>query len=272
MAIKMKHKKIYITLIIILSLPLSIIAINECKDWIRNNQKQKNYAKIIPLIGLSENDSFEHTADKVRQFLFEHTKYSEGKEFHDIWGNDPLIAQRIIERANAPDKHSRVPLECSSRSNIFESIMITLGYNARSITAHQYSSDYYSHTFSEIQNPETGQWHVQDVQYNTYWRLINENGKRASINDLISNEYHMYEPCIAPNKCGWNMRNRENNTPTAFVKYLDLASIKDYQRSRRPLIVNTNRFDLNKPQKVGEEMLTYCKYRAKNCRDDIIKY
>ena len=222
------------------------------------------------MIDIKEADDFDTTVDKIRLFLFQHTQYSEGEEFHKIWGDHNAIAKRIIAHADGTSE-KRAPLECSSRSGVLENILVILGYPVRSVAVYADQENFISHTFSEVQNPETGKWQVHDVQFNVSWVLKN-NGERASINDLIQYGFKEYEPCRTKDNCGWDLPNREGSFAKDLKEHLGLASVKDSQRKTRDLIVNTSRFDLNKPQKVGSKELTYCTYIAKNCRKKIIKY
>jgi len=244
--------------------------VDEYQDQQEEQQKHQAYAQIIPLIGLKENDSFETKADKVRSFLFEHTEYSSGPEFHAIWGDHPAIAERIIAHATRKN-NKRAPLECSSRSGTLESIYQTLGYKTRSVSVYHYAPNYPSHTFTEVQNPETKEWHIQDTQNDLFWRM-KDSGKRASAHDIIKYDKPDYEPCHTSQHCiDWDAENREKVKPSELEKYHDSASIIDRNNGSRPFIVDASRFDLNAPVKIdGKEPMTYCKYRAKNCRDKVM--
>lgn len=248
-------------------------AIDEYSSHQEEQKKHQAYAQIIPLIELKETDDFETTVDKVRSFLFEHTQFDMSPDFYELWGNHHAIAYRIIAHAKG-ENNKRAPLECSSRSGILESIIQTLGYKTRSISTYMYSDHYPSHTFSEVQNPETKKWHVQDVQHDQFWRMKNT-GARASIHDLIKNYKSTYIPCRTKTHCiTWDKLSRENETPHKLEAYYDSASIIDRNNNSRPFLVNAKRFDLNTPLKIKnkDEPMTYCEYRKKDCRDEIIIY
>ena len=266
----MKRKHIITVLCLILLAAAGGFGLDAYFDHQEEKEKLEAYARIIPYISLQPDDTFEEKVDKVRLFLFKHTEYSEAEDFHAIWENHPLIAQKLIDHATGKS-NTPAPLECSARSNALENILINLGYDVRSITIHANVEDYDSHTFTEVRNPKTGAWHTQDVQFNIYWRM-KEDGRRASIADLIQHDFDAYEPCRTPENCGWDLPNKEGSLAEGLKIYLGLASIRDYQRGKRPLHVNTARFDLSQPQKVGDKMLTYCDFRAKNCREQIIRY
>lgn len=268
----MKNKKTLFAIAAVLILTAVGFAIDEYLDYQENQQKHQAYAQIIPLIDLKESDDFETTVDKVRGFLFEHTVYSGGSDFHDIWGNHPAIAQRIIAHATG-ENDKRAPLECSSRSGALESIYQTLGYKIRSVSVYQHAPNYPSHTFTEVQNPKTKEWHVQDPQNDLFWR-IKETGKRASTHDIIKYSKPDYQPCRTNQHCiDWDTQNREKVSPSNLEKYHDSASIIDRNDGSRPFIVDAARFDLNAPVEInGKEPMTYCVYREKNCRDEIIIY
>ena len=182
------------------------------------------------------------------------------------------MSKKIIAHAKG-QSDKRAPLECSARSGALESIYQTLGYNTRSVSAYKHKQNYPSHTFSEVQNPQTGEWHVQDVQRDQFWRM-KESGKRASIHDLIKHDKSAYIPCRSNQECiTWETLSRENETPAELEKYYDSASIIDRKNKRRPFLVNAQRFDLNAPVEIkGKGLMTYCEYRDKNCRDKIIVF
>ena len=265
--VKNKHIRIFVTFV---AFALIIYAADEYKDYRVGQIKHEAYAEIIPLIGLSDDDDFFTTVDKIRLFLFENSVYSDGEDFHKIWGQHTLIAKHIIASADGT-AGKRAPLECSSRSGVLESILITLGYKVRSIAVYAYGENYNSHTFTEVQDPKTGKWHTQDVQFNIYWKM-KETGERASIYELVQHDVSNYIPCRTPDQCHWDLPNREGSFAKNMPEKFGLASIKDYQRGKRPLVVNTKRFDLNTPQKVGEQSLTYCDWIPKNCREEITKF
>ncbi len=267
----MTKKKITLTALTVLIILTAIgFAVDEYFDHQEEQQKHQTYAQIIPLIGLEDTDTFETKADKVRSFLFEHTQFDMSPEFYELWGNHPAIADKIIAHAKGIND-KRAPLECSSRSGILESIYQTLGYKTRSVSAYKHTAQYSSHTFSEVQNPQTKEWHVQDTQNDLFWRM-KDSGKRASIHDLIKHDKSAYTPCRTNQLCiEWNTENREKETPEKLEGYYDSASIIDHNNNSRPFLVNAKRFDLNKPVEInGKSPMTYCDYRAKNCRDEII--
>ena len=265
-----KNKTALIALLLLLIINAVGFAVDEYLDRHEDQQKHQAYAQIIPLIDLKKTDTFEAKADKVRAFLFEHTEYSSGPEFHAIWGNPQAITQRIIAHATG-ENDKRAPLECSSRSGILESIYQTLGYKTRSVSVYHYAPNYPSHTFTEVQNPKTKEWHIQDTQNDLFWRM-KSTGKRASTHDIIKYDKPDYQPCRTSQLCiDWDLENREKVKPSELEKYHDSASIIDRNNGSRPFIVDASRFDLNSPVKInGKEPMTYCKYRAKNCRDEVI--
>ncbi|MCK5385091.1 MAG: hypothetical protein KAJ29_05890 [Alphaproteobacteria bacterium] len=255
---------------IILILTAIGFAVDEYFDRQEEQQKHQTYAQLIPLIGLEANDGFETKVDKVRSFLFEHTQFDMSPEFYALWGNHPVIAERIKAHAKGLNDN-RAPLECSARSGVLESIYQTLGYKTRSVSVYKHAPNYPSHTFSEVQNPQTKEWHVQDTQNDLFWRM-KDSKKRASIHDLIKHDKSAYTPCRTNQHCiEWNTENREGEKPELLEKYYDSASIIDHNNNSRPFLVNAKRFDLNTPVKIDEkESMTYCNYRRKNCRDEII--
>lgn len=258
----------YITRGIVLICALSIIAFtgDAYLDKREDRQKHQAYAQLIPLIGIEAGDNLNVQADKIRLFIFTHTRFGEGDAFRQIWGDHETIAARIAAAAQGEAKPP--PLECSSRSGAMESLLITLGYEVRSVSVYGYKPGFPAHSFLEVRAPGSDEWQVQDPQFNVFWR-DKKTGERLGIRDLVAQDFSRYEPCITPDQCGWNLPNREGHDPRQLRERFGLASVKDYQRGRRPLFVNTTRFPLEQPLEVEGENLTYCDYLEKNCRDTI---
>lgn len=247
------------------------ITYDNYNDRLEEEAKIAVYAPLLDHVNIHEGQTFDQKVDTIRLFLFETTEYSDGPEFKKIWNDHPAIAERINAYVSG-EEETRAPLECSARSGVMERMLMHLGYNIRSVSIYKHAKQgYVSHTFLEVQHPETQKWQVQDVQYNLFWRM-KEDGRRASIVDLVKYSFEDYEPCITEDLCGWDLPNREGNLAKKLKGHLGLASIIDRHRDERPLYVNMSRFNLDEARPVGDKKLTYCQYRRKNCREEIIRF
>ncbi len=232
----------------------------------------KQIAIIEPIIEQQLDDKSFHTlTDTVRSFVHKNSIHAIDDEFYAHWKDAPLMMEKLVTYAQ--NKTGAPPhLECSTRTKLAETILQSMGYDTRSIDVFKQGNKFLSHSFYEVLNPETGRWEVHDPDFDLFWRHI-KTGKRASITDLIKDEFSNFEPCWKTDQCGAEfLSQRTMDHITEFETRFGLASIIDRKRNLRPLLVNTKRFDLEKAFDVKGTSLTYCEYREKNCRQDIIKY
>ncbi len=265
----MTKKNAYILFLLILLIALGLGG-KHYQDQTKKQAKYKAYATLIPLIGISDEDTFQTKTDKVRSFVFEHTRLSIDSDFREIWGNHKIIAQKIREHAQGKTT-KRVPLECSSRSGIFENILFSLGHSVRSVSVFRHDRTYAGHAFSDVLNPKTGKWEAHDPQYNVFWRMKKDH-KRLGIEDLIKYNFSVYEPCHTNGECGWALSTREGQDIEDIKKFLGIAAIKDHVNNNRPLYVNLERFPFDSSWNINGQEMTFCERYKKYCRQDIIFY
>lgn len=263
-------KKILYSLSALLIVVSIIFGINTYSDYKKQEDKIKAYAALIPLIGITDQDSFHQKADKVRAFVFEHTQFDMGQEFKKIWGDHKTIAKKISAHAQGKN-NNRVPLECSSRSGVFENIMTALGFHVRSVSVFRHDDHFGGHSFSEVMNPDTKQWEAYDPQYHVFWR-IKENHTRIGIKELVQLPYKDYEPCRNEEFCGWDIPNRENRKMIGIQTQLGMATVNDYNQDTRYLFVNLERFPMEMPQNIKGKKMTFCEYYPKYCRENVMIY
>lgn len=240
------------------------------KHWTRY-QTQEAYAEILPYTGVSEEQDFDAQMDTLRTFINTHSMHEIDAEFKSYWRDSQEIARRMLPIAKG-ETDKKLHMECSTRSGMMGAFTKELGYRTRSVMVYGLKDNILlSHTFLEVQNPETQKWQVQDPDLDLYYKIKRQQ-MRASIEDLVKADFKNIIPCNSAGQCGWNIKSREGIPATKVQKYLGLASINDYQADHRPLINNTKRFDLNNPVHHHDTDLPYCAHLKKNCRDEIIKF
>jgi hypothetical protein len=243
------------------------LGVDFAQEAYKSLQEKKAVQQLIAAMEIPKDFSPADAADHVRNFIFNNSIHKIDEEFYDHWGNQPVIISRILAFYNG-ERTEPPHMECSSRSNLMRLVMDELGYRTRNIDVYMHAQQYPSHTFLEFFNLETGNWEAQDVDYNVFW-IDRKNYNRVKTEDLIKNNLDNYIPCTAPAFCSWKRTDKDTNL---LHERLALAVINDKKLGERYIIVNTKRFDLNKPAMADGKMQTYCQYRAKDCRQKIIRY
>lgn len=267
----MKKTKLIIALLFITFTGIS------AKYYIDNRSHQNRlalYKQLIPFSEASKATSFDDKADAIRTFINKKTDHKIDEEFRAMEGNEEKIVQTTLSYLKG-EKQTPPHLECASRADMMEAMLMAEGYRVRSVSVYAWDKEAQilrAHRFLETQNPKTGNWQIQDPDLDLFW-TINETGRRASMEDLIKlKSPKMATPCNSQGQCGWEIKSREGFDAARMHKYMALASIKDHQIGKRPLLVNTSRFDLNEQLPIKGKEQTYCEYIPKNCREDIRKF
>ena len=222
--------------------------------------------------------SFHEKVDSVRRFIRAHSTNDSagefvafsGRTFYDYWKDYPFMLDSMIRHASKP--MPKIELDCSTQSAIMTQILEQLGIEHRRVAVYRHAPNYPGHSFLEVFNYETDKWEVQDPHFDIFWRHI-PTDMRASIEELVGSPYSDIEPCLSDGMCGWDIANEEGYKPRNIKPYLGLASVVDRKRRQRPLFVNEGRFPLAQATEIeGGSPLTYCEYRAKNCRESILRF
>lgn len=268
------HKKrIVISLLVIMIVSGGVMAAQKFKKAYKHRHAGDVYAPLIPYMNLNETDPFEIRMDKIRRFVHGNSIHSIDNEFYKIDGDDKAIAALFMDRIEGRSK-TGPHLECSSRSGVVQKIVRHMGYEVRGIVGYKYEDGYRSHVFVEIKNPETGKWIIQDPDYDVSWRIVST-GERASIDDLIKNDFDTYEPCVTPDRCGWVITNDLGKSPDNIKRSLAMALITERDKngnSSKSSIVNTKRFDLSKAPDGAKNDKPFCEAVKKHCPADMVKY
>jgi hypothetical protein len=252
-----------------------LIAVGFCgaegyKQW-KRYKTQELYTEILPYTGVAKAQGFDAQMDSLRIFVNTHSVHEIDAEFKSYWRAPDEIARRMLAIAKG-DTDKKLHMECSTRSGMMGAFTKALGYRTRSVMVYGLKDNILlSHTFLEVQDPETQKWQVQHPDLDLVY-TVKGRKDRASIEDLIKAEIKDITPCNASGACGWDIKNREGTPAKKVQKYLGLASINDYQVKNRPLLVNTKRFDLDKPVHHQDKDAPYCTHLKKNCRDEVVKF
>lgn len=240
-------------------------------DHRKDERRTALYARLLPHAHIETTENFDEKTDAIRAFINRKTDHKIDEQFRSIEGDEEKIVNRTLAYL---DNEERTPphLECASRADMMEGMLMALGLRVRSVSVYAWNEEtkhLSSHRFLETQNPETGQWQIQDPDLDLFW-IIGETGNRAGMEDLIKLPApELATPCNSRGECGWDIKSREGFDAARMKKYMALASIKDHQIGKRPLLVNTSRFDLDRKMPIKDKLQTYCEYLEKNCRDEI---
>jgi hypothetical protein len=240
----------------------------------RSYKKEKRIdalaGELTALAGIKPEMGFHEKADAVRAFIQKNSRHDINAEFKKNWRDEPKMMGLLAAHARKPGEKPP-PMECSTRSAALVRMMRRLGYQAHSVAVYKLplfkgEKDLLSHTFTEVLNPETKHWEVQDPDLNLFWRF-KKDGSRAGAEDLLSHPLAEVEPCSAPDQCGYQVPQGDK-----AASYMNVMSIRDADNGKRPLIVNASRFDLDKPFLVKGAPVKFCDYIEKDCRQEIRIY
>ena len=225
--------------------------------------------QLLALAGVRSDMPFDEQVDRVRSFINTNSVHEVDDEFYSYWHDLPAVIGRMVGFASG----AALPphMECASRAELMQAVLEQLGFDTRTDVVYAPSDGYPSHTFLGVLNPATGQWQVQDPEFNVFWMRAGT-GERASVNDLIAGELGAVVPCIAPGECGWAVETAEGKRVEKLRDYLGLAAIIDREKGLRPLLVNVGRFDIDHPHRAGGKEQPFCTYVAKACRQTITKW
>jgi hypothetical protein len=224
--------------------------------------------RIIAMAGVAPGMPFDEQVDRLREFVSRNSIHEIDDEFYSYWHDLPLVMDRMTAFADGEGLPPH--LECASRSEVLEAILARLGYDTRAVVLYEPAEKFPSRTFLEVLNPATRMWQIQDADYDVYW-VKRVNGARASVYDLIASPFDAVTPCNSA-ACGWPILSWEEKDVEKLRTYLGLAVVVDREKGLRPLLVNEARFDLEQPQLVDDESLTYCDYAEENCRQTIERF
>jgi rhodanese-related sulfurtransferase len=257
-----KLLKIAIALIIILA--ISWVSIDEYKDYKEDKIIDAQRAEIVTHITLPENLNFHQTIDIVREFVVAHSEINMNEEFYSIWHNHPKVLSTFLAGIKK-ERDTFIPLECGTRTGIMQDILIHLGYGIRTINMYDLSTpSITSHVIIDVLNPETNKWESHDSIYNIYWRN-KKTKERATFMNMIGHKDE-HEPCNSK-KCGWNIISTENQQAKNTERYFYIATVVDRKAGNRYSVYDSKRTSPDTEYTLDNETGTFCKLRAKECRD-----
>ncbi len=225
--------------------------------------------KAITVVGLDQDLPFHQRIDRIRDFVNTNSIHKIDDEFWSYRNDDALVVSRLIDRylGRGDPPH----LECSGRSGVMGKIIRRIGMDVRSVSIYQHrqSVGFRSHTFLEVFNGQTSRWEIADPEYDLYY-VDRITGARASTQDLLTRPLDEFIPCSESGRCGWHITSSDGAKAGNLSDYFGLAAVK--HNGKRLLMVNNQRFDLEKPVEVDGEQIAYCDYISKNCRGEIILF
>jgi hypothetical protein len=222
------------------------------------------------MLDLAVLPDFHQRLDKLRTFINDHSSHKVDKVFWANHGNADVFAAGVLAHAKGMAAEP-VHMECSTRTNLMNSILQALGYDTRVVAIFNSRTNLNSHSFLEVMNPETKRWETQDADYDIYWRSKGS-GERMSLAEAAQSIDDI-EPC-GRNACGWGQASREGIKARKLMDYLDVISITARQKAIRYALF-TSRADLNRTYSKGSKQGSFCEVEAKRCEHgfyDITKY
>ncbi len=266
----MTKYKIKIIVIALLALPFIVYGIDTIKDERKRQFEIAAYAPLIELIGIEDGDNLNVISDKVRLFVNKNSIHNIDEEFRSHWGEHDVVGEKLYNYATQKS-NKPVHLECSSRRAAMERIMQGLGYRTRSVDLYSHTPEYAAHSLLEVLDPKTNQWIAQDPGFNIFWTM-KDTGKRISMVDAVKYGPDNIIPCHTDSLCGWDLTGYGGQSiPSVLKKYLGMAVTIDRIAKIRNMYYHPDIFPIEQTQPIkGKGQMTYCAYRKKNCRGEII--
>jgi hypothetical protein len=260
-----------LTILLLLSLCIGLYI--PARHFLKAQKRKEDreiYKVLVPEIGISLQDDFYTKVDKTRVFISRNSTHKIDDEFYSYWGNAKKVVAKFHDKL-AGKSETGPHLECSSRTGIMLKMLENMGYQTREVIVYKAKDNFPSHVYLEVKNPKTESWHIQDPDYDIFWKM-KKTGARASVADLWSHRLKDFEPCLNDEKCGWNIINREGRKPKSIKGSFGLAYVQNHQTGEKTLHVNAARFPLEKRVLVDGRMESYCEMKPRNCQRTIIKY
>ena len=222
--------------------------------------------RLIALMKLPQNASFDRRVDRVREFIVAHS--GDGADKAIYYGPDAgpmLMIKKMIAYAKG-DLAKPPALECSWRAGLMSSVLERLGYETRVVnafTTHGLTRKHpqNSHTFLDAKNAQTGKWETQDPLYNLYWKS-KKTGKRVAVVNYGDDVADLV-PC-GPKSCGWEIRGPDTLTKNVAPLF-DIFTLFNATTNRR-YSVYTSRANLNAVHGNAGRWGKFCDVYFYSCR------
>lgn len=217
-------------------------------------------------------DQSDHSAvlSQLRECVYKNSQYKMDEEFYRHW-KDPVSikTQRVLDFAKG--KTDTPPhMECSIRTEILKGLYRTMGYKVKPIVSAQPKENIPDHVLTEVLNPDTGEYELQDPTHNvTYNDAIT--GERLSSEEVLQRTATQISFCMKAGACNQqDMKLAKQEVPEELMNYLGLFYYKPETGNKDGVLsVNKNRFDPSQKFLVDGEMKTYCEKREKHCHNPI---
>jgi hypothetical protein len=240
-------------------------------DQLREQRKAARAQEILSVLDLTAVPNFHERLDKVRTFINDNSVHKPNTEsFRVNQGKPDAFLAGLLVHAKGITTEP-IHMECSTRSGAMESILKAFGYDTRIIAVFDSKTNFRSHSFIEVMNPETKRWETQDPDYDIYWRSKSSD-ERVSLADSAQ-ALDNIEPC-GRTACGWSHISREGIKAEKLIDYLDIISITAKEKTLR-FALYTSRAQLSRTYSKGRKQGTFCEVEAKRCKHgfyDITKF
>jgi hypothetical protein len=139
--------------------------------------------------------------DAIREYVRRNTSHGEITEPYDY---EQTIQNIYLHSQGVTDKPTAL---CGNFANLMGQLLAEAGIPFQMVNAFSsYFTDcFQGHAFLQAYNEETGEWEVQDPDYNLFY-IVKGTGARASAEELAfaANIEQEIEPCRGQ-VCGWNL-------------------------------------------------------------------
>lgn len=180
-------------------------------------------------------------------------------EYAENWKHKEILFARLTERV-ANQSLPPPAMDCFARSVTLSRLLDKAGIESHNIVLINPVDEFSDHVMLEAKNPATGKWELHDPSFDvvladakTHAPLSARETVAASLDDIV--------PCRG-DVCGWDLASWEDRDVTVIRDYLGaMAQRSSSDEPAKAFYVNPDRFDLDKPFKVGERTVTYRQYR-----------
>lgn len=221
---------------IILILTMTLIAACAKDPGMREkeNTSESVTAHAADLLRPSLTGDFHTDTDLVRRFIHDNSKHENIDEIYSNDGEEIIWAMLMHAEHGYPKKEFR----CGNRSRAFELILRELGFHTREVnisTDSPYSAQDAGHVLTEILNPDSGLWELNDSDMDLYFT---DGTTRLNSMDLLTQDRSLIQACT-PAECGHDIISPEGWEVSHEFGFFEFVHYQDTHDA----YINTDRYD-----------------------------
>ncbi len=239
-------------------------------EYIAKEKIRSDYIKFVDSC-LTEKDRSDHDVvlDSLRHCVHLNSVHTVDKEFHSTAKEGLFAFEKKVFSYSKGELEKKPHLECSTRSILLTDLYRELGYKARKILLVKRGDNFLEHIVTEVLNPLTKQYEIQDPSYDVHLKSLSTNHK-LSIHEAIQLSENDFVPCNINNDCSWGIVSPDKKSAAKNIKpYFDLSYTNWNNKKQGQLIFNSKKFSPYDLFLNGGVEMSYCDKRPQHCKKKI---